>query len=101
MDQLPLRILIVENSPARQKTLKNLFRDHAWILVNTARRALKLIEVFDFDLIALDYDLDSVAIPFSKIIRDNKTFNKLRESINKDIEIDWAYVFRRSKDTRK
>lgn len=140
MDKLPLKILIVENNPDRQKTLRDLFRDHAWILINTARRAVRLIEVFDFDLIALnyalDYDLDgeeagdkvaefllhsrnanakvwvhsmnvqgveriqqylpdSVAVPFSKIIRDNKTFKKLRESINKGTDIDWAYVFRR------
>lgn len=137
MDQLPLRILIVENSPERQKALRNLFRDHAWITVNTARRALRLIEVFDFDLIALDYDLDgeetgekiaefitqsrnadakvwvhsmnvqgvvriqkylpdSVAVPFSKIIRNNQTFKRLRHSINEGIEIDWAYVFKRN-----
>ena len=137
MAQLPLRVLIVENSPERQQALRNLFRDHAWIVVNTARRALRLIEVFDFDLIALDYDLDgeetgekiaefitrsrnenakvwvhsmnvqgvvriqkylpdSVAVPFSKIIRDNQTFKRLRRSINEGIEIDWAYVFKRN-----
>jgi CheY-like chemotaxis protein len=140
MDQLPLRILIVEDNPERQKTLRDLFRDHAWILVNTARRAVRLIEVFDFDFIALDFDLDgeetgdkvaefikqsrnantsvwvhsmnvqgveriqkylpdSVAVPYSKIIRDNKTFKKLRESINKGTDIDWAYVFRRKDRT--
>ena len=140
MAQLPLRVLIVENSPERQKALRNLFRDHAWIVVNTARRAFPLIEVFDFDLIALDYDLDgeetgekiaefitrsrnanarvwvhsmnvqgvvriqkylpdSVAVPFSKIIRNNQTFKRLRQSINEGIEIDWAFVFKRNDDT--
>ncbi len=137
MNQLPLKVLIVEDNHERQKTFKNLFRDHAWILVNTASRAVRLIAVFDFDLIALDYDLDgekkgddvaaflaqsrnakarlwvhsmnvqgvariqehlpdSMAVPFSKVIRDNQTFKKLRESINRSRDIDWAYVFRRS-----
>ena len=58
MDQIPLKVLVVENTPERQKVLKNLFRDHAWILVNTARRAMRLIQVYDFDLISLDYNLD-------------------------------------------
>jgi len=139
MVDLPFRILIVENSPDRQKILKNLFKDHAWILVNTARRAIRLLSVYDFDLIALDYDLDgeetgdkvaeflkqsrnadakvwvhsmnvqgvneiqkylpdSVAIPFSKIIRNNRTFKKLQQSINNGLEIDWTYVFRRKDD---
>jgi CheY-like chemotaxis protein len=52
-----LRVLIVEDTPERQKILKNLFRDHAWVLVHTARRALILLEHFDFDLLSLDYDL--------------------------------------------
>jgi len=136
MDQLPLKVLIVEDNPERQKTLRALFREHAWVSVNTARRAVRLLEVFDFDMIALDYDLDgeetgekvaeflahsrnanakvwvhsmnvqgvkqiqkylpdSVAVPYSKIIRDNSTFKKLRASINKGTDIDWAYVFRR------
>ena len=142
MDQIPLRILIVENTPKRQKAFRELFRDHAWILVNTAKRALRMIRVFDFDLILLDYDLDgeetgekvasfipesrnatariwvhsmnvqgakrireflpdAVAIPFTQIIRDNRTFKKLRQSINEGIDIDWAYVFRRSDKARQ
>ena len=138
MLQTPLKILIVEDCPDRQKTLKNLFKDQAWILVNTARRAKCLVEVYDFDMIALDYDLageekgdkvaafirqsrnahakvlvhsmndpgvvriqqhlpDSTAVPFSKIIRDNRTFKRLREEINRGVEIDWGFVFRREK----
>ncbi len=53
-----LKVLIVENTPERQTTLKSLFKDHAWVLVNTARRAKTLLDVYDFDLILLDFDLD-------------------------------------------
>jgi len=52
-----LRILIIEDSPDRQKILQQLFKDHAWILVHTAERAVRLLSVYDFDLIALDFDL--------------------------------------------
>jgi len=45
-----LKVLIVENTPERQKTFKNLFKEHAWILVNTAQRTKTLIEVYDFDI---------------------------------------------------
>ena len=54
---MPLRILIVEDTQERQKILKQLFKDHAWVLVNTAERAKKLVEVYKFDIISLDYDL--------------------------------------------
>ena len=50
-------MLIVEDTPQRQEILSNLFRDHAWILVHTVQRALRLLEHYDFDLILLDYDL--------------------------------------------
>jgi len=142
MSQSPLKILIVEDSLERQKILKNLYKDHAWILVNTARRAIRLIEVYDFDIITLDYDLDgedrgdkiadfikrsrnanskvlvhsmnvqgvtliqehlpdSIAIPFSKIIRDNQTFKRFREEVNKGVDIDWKYVFKRKNKSKK
>jgi CheY-like chemotaxis protein len=52
-----LRVLIVEDTPERQEVLRGLFRDHAWITVHTAARAICLVEAYDFDLIALDYDL--------------------------------------------
>lgn len=52
-----LRILIVEDSPERQKVLCDLAREHAWVLVHTARRAVTLLSAFDFDLVFLDYDL--------------------------------------------
>ncbi len=52
-----LRILIVEDGPERQEILKKLFKDHAWILVHTAERAKRLLSVYDFDLICLDFDL--------------------------------------------
>jgi CheY-like chemotaxis protein len=52
-----LRILIVEDTPERQAILQRLSKDHAWILVNTAARAVRLLESYPFDLIFLDYDL--------------------------------------------
>jgi CheY-like chemotaxis protein len=58
MLQPPLKVLVVENCPDRQKVLKNLLKDHAWVLVNTASRAMRLIAVYEFDMIVLDYDLD-------------------------------------------
>lgn len=137
MSQIPLKILIIEDSLERQQILKNLYKDHAWILVNTARRAIRLLEVYDFDIISLDYDIDgeergdkiadfivrsrnanskvlvhsmnvqgvahiqeylpnSIAVPISKIIRNNQTFKRFREAINKDLDIDWSYVFKRN-----
>lgn len=52
-----LKILIVEDSPERQKILCNLYREHAWVLVHTAARANRLLSAYDFDLVSLDYDL--------------------------------------------
>ncbi len=52
-----LRVLIVEDTPERQDILQKLFRDHAWVLVHTADRAVRLLENFPFDLIALDYNI--------------------------------------------
>lgn len=52
-----LKILIIEDTPDRQQILCNLFRDHAWVLVHTADRAIRLLSVYDFDLISLDFDL--------------------------------------------
>lgn len=57
MDIKILKILIVEDTPERFTILKNLYKDHAWIHVNTAERAIKLINHYHFDLISLDYDL--------------------------------------------
>ena len=78
MEPKTLRILIVEDTHERQEILRNLFRDHAWILVHTADRAIRLLNAYDFDLISLDFDLagtkrgDEVAwvIPHS---RNSKT----------------------------
>ena len=133
-----LRVLIIEDTPERQKILTNLFRDHARILVHTAARAIRLIEAYTFDLIALDYDLsgpgkgDQVAkgivgsrnskakilvhsmndpgaqkikkflpaatlIPISKIIRNNETFKRIRQELQKGVDVNWVYVFRAQK----
>ena len=52
-----MRVLILEDTPERQEILKQLYRDHAWVLVHTAQRAIRLLEAFEFDLVSLDYDL--------------------------------------------
>lgn len=52
-----LRVLIVEDIDPRQKILTSLYRSHAWVLVNTGQRAIKLILAYDFDIISLDYNL--------------------------------------------
>jgi DNA-binding response OmpR family regulator len=52
-----LRVLIVEDTPERQKILCNLVKEHAWVLVHTAHRGMVLLSAYDFDLILLDYDL--------------------------------------------
>jgi CheY-like chemotaxis protein len=63
-----LRIPIVEDTPERQEWLTGLYRDHAWVLVHTAARAVRLVNAYDFDLISLDYNLagpangDTVAV---------------------------------------
>lgn len=82
-----LRILIVEDTPERQAILKNLYKDHAWILVNTARRAIRMVKSYAFDIISLDYNLatgesgDDVA----KIIAtsQNKDTKVIVHSMNK------------------
>lgn len=53
----PMRILILEDTRARQEILQRLYRDHAWVLVHTAARALTLLRAFDFDVVSLDYNL--------------------------------------------
>lgn len=57
---MALRVLIVEDAPARQEVLTRLCKDHAWILAHTARRAISLAKASEFDLILLDYDLAGV-----------------------------------------
>ena len=54
---VPLRVLIIEDTPERQKILTSLYREHAWLLVNTGPRAIKLLAAYDFDIISLDYNL--------------------------------------------
>jgi len=52
-----LKILIIEDTVERINILKQLYRKHAWINVNTAERANKLVTHYKFDLISLDFDL--------------------------------------------
>jgi len=53
----PLRVLIIEDTEERQKVLTSLYRAHAWILAHTGRRAITLLNAYDFDIISLDYNL--------------------------------------------
>jgi CheY-like chemotaxis protein len=51
------RVLIIEDTKDRQRILTDLYRSHAWVLVDTGRRAITLLTAFEFDIISLDYNL--------------------------------------------
>jgi CheY-like chemotaxis protein len=76
----PMRVLIIEDTPERQKVLTSLYRSHAWILVDSCHRAIRLIQAYQFDLISMDYNIrgdqdgDSVAAA-------------MQESPNKDAKV--------------
>jgi CheY-like chemotaxis protein len=53
-----LRVLIVEDTKERQEILVSLYKNHAWILVNTAARAIRMLQAYQFDIVSLDYNLD-------------------------------------------
>jgi hypothetical protein len=75
-----MRVLIVEDSPERQEILRNLYRDHAWILVNTAARAKCLLDAYDFDLVSLDFDLAGEA-------KGDDVAHHLLDSCNSGVEV--------------
>lgn len=52
-----MRVLIVEAVSERQRWLKSLYRDHAWVLAQSAARAVRLLDAYPFDLISLNYKL--------------------------------------------
>ena len=54
-----LRVLIIEDTEDRQKILTSLYRSHGWILVKTGERAIKLLDLYDFDIVSIDYNLPS------------------------------------------
>jgi len=56
-DARPFRVLIVEDTADRQDVLKSLYKNQAWVMVHTGRRALKLLEAYEFDIVSLDYNL--------------------------------------------
>jgi CheY-like chemotaxis protein len=60
MEKLPLRVLIVENTPERQEILQSLYQDHGWVIAPTAARAIRLLETYYFDLVSLDFNLTGV-----------------------------------------
>jgi CheY-like chemotaxis protein len=138
-DKKTLRVLIIEDTLERQEALQRLVKDHAWVLVHTASRAIRLLGSYEFDLIFLDFDLageergDRVAaaisgsgnakakvivhsmndpgakkiagvlanvelVPFSKITKSNAVFRKLQQELQRGVDIDWSFVFRRELD---
>jgi CheY-like chemotaxis protein len=50
-------VLIVEDTEERQAILTQLYRAHAWVLVDTGARAVTLLNAYDFDIISLDFNL--------------------------------------------
>jgi len=70
-----LRILIIEDTPERQKILQQLYRDHAWMMVHTADRAIRLLNAYQFDIISLDYDIagEGTGDQVAKVIRDSSS----------------------------
>ena len=52
-----LRVLVIEDNPERQEILTRLYRNHAWVLAHTGRRAVTLLQAYRFDLVSLDYHL--------------------------------------------
>lgn len=75
-----MRVLIVEDSSERQKILRDLYRDHAWIAVSTAIRANCLLDAYDFDLVSLDFDLGGGS-------KGDEVARHLRESSNSGVEV--------------
>jgi len=75
MNREMLRVLIVEDTVERQKILRSLYREHAWVLVNTASRAICLLQAYEFDLVSLDYDLagPSKGDEVAEAIRDSQS----------------------------
>jgi CheY-like chemotaxis protein len=57
MGNMPLRVLLVENTPKRQEILRSLYQDHGWVMAPTAARAIRLLETYHFDLVSLDFKL--------------------------------------------
>ena len=53
----PLNILLIEDTEERQQILTSLYRSHAWVMVNTGKRAITLLNAYDFDIVSIDYNL--------------------------------------------
>lgn len=81
MNSPTFRILIIEDTIERQNILKKLYKDHAWVLVHTAARAIRLLEVYQFDLISLDYDLAG-----------ERKGDEIAEFITKSINVDTKVI---------
>ena len=50
-------MLIVEDTEERQAVLTQLYRSHAWVMVDTGARAVTILNAYDFDIISLDFNL--------------------------------------------
>ena len=54
---MAMRVLIIEDTRERQEILRQLYKDQAWVMVHTAKRAISLLDAYEFDLISLDFNL--------------------------------------------
>ncbi|MGF1490552.1 MAG: cyclic-phosphate processing receiver domain-containing protein [Prochloraceae cyanobacterium] len=52
-----LHVLIIEDTEERQNILTSLYRSHGYILLKTGKRAIMLLDLYDFDIISIDYNL--------------------------------------------
>lgn len=75
-----LRVLLIEDTASRQRVLTQLVKDHAWVLVHTGRRAIRLLGSYTFDLIFLDYDL-------ADRVRGDAVAQAVRDSLNAEATV--------------
>ena len=82
------RVLILEDTKERQDILTSLYRNHAWILVNTAFRANTLLNAYEFDIVSLDYnlrgELTGTSVAEELLKTNNKQARIIIHSMNPD-----------------
>jgi DNA-binding response OmpR family regulator len=68
-------VLLVEDTPDRQEILTSLYKNQAWILVHTGRRALTLLSAFVFDIVSIDYNLgdDLTGVDVVRALRQSES----------------------------
>ena len=73
----PLKVLLIEDTEERQQILTSLYKSHAWIMVNTGKRAIMLLNSYDFDIISIDYNLrgELTGADVAKVIKLSRNKN--------------------------